>query len=421
VADTELHTSAEPDAATDLEDEAETEGATELEEESDATTTSDTGDASDTDAGPTPQPSIEPPAPSASNEPAAAPEKEPFWRISKNLAAASKLDTSTLTPDEQKIMDWSVGIELPGRMVVQATRDYDAGKAKAEEPVVEHVNPAYASPPGTPQEVVDIQNQMLATLDERAKAENIAKAAKAQVKHHEANEKPLESLKTGTDEALTATKAHQDMVKRREKANKDKKDNEDKVGETLGEYPEQSSKLGTVTTMMRGFQRFTGLAGWLPDSPSVLVGAKRSILKTSDGCKKFVAKLEEIDGAVNEQEAAQGPRKEGIEADAQTIATLDTDSKTSGKTLDDTKTSAEEVATDNTAKREEADKLKADATRTGALLGARAEGEKVKSQSLAAALDAWAQGHKQARKDAIEATQARMEAQGYKDIKVKEL
>jgi hypothetical protein len=377
-----------------------------------------------TDDGLASPPSDAQPASASPDEPApAAEQEEPFWRVSKNLEAISHLDEAGMTAGEKDVMAatsrYLPGSTTVGKLAVQGHRDFVAGYDK--EPVVEHVNPAYAPPPGSPQEVIDIQNQMLATIDERAHAENVAKAANAQVKHHQANEKPLESLQTGTGEALSATKAHQEMVARRAKANEEKKANEGKVGTALGEYPQQAGKLTTLTTAMRGFQRFTGLAYSLPDSPSILARAKGSLLRTSAGCKKFVTKLEEIDGAVKEQETAQGPREEGIAADARTIATVETESKTSNNTLQDTKTAAENVATDNTAKREEADKLKADATRTGASLGARAEGEKLQSQSLAAALDAWAQGHRQARLDALAVTKKRMEGQGYKDVEVVEL
>ncbi|MEA2224181.1 MAG: hypothetical protein QOH83_2557 [Solirubrobacteraceae bacterium] len=353
--------------------------------------------------------------------PSAKPE-EPFWRVSKNLDAASSLNATNMTAGEQQFMGVTgtlvPGSGLLGKLAVQGHRDFSSGYHK--KPVVERVNPAYAAPPGRPQDVVDIQNQMLSTLDERAQVENVAKAASAQVKHHKANEKPLDSLQTGTAESLTATKAHQEMVARRAKANDEKKANEERVGTSLGEYPQHASKLQTLVTVMRGFQRFTGLASSLPDDPSILQGAKRSLLRTSAGCKKFIGKFDELDGAVKEQESAQGPRKEGIAADAKTIATVETDSKASGKTLEDTKTAAENVATDNAAKREEADALKARAGRTGASLGARAAGEKMRSQSLAAALDSWAQAHQQARLDALAQTKARMEARGYTGVQVSE-
>jgi len=304
-------------------------------------------------------------------------------------------------------------------LAAHAAVELGKGYAKARrEPVIEHVNPAYESPPGSPQQVVDLQNEMLKILEQRAAVEGVQTSAAKQESHHKANEKPVDTLQTGTGKALSAKDAHEQMVARRAAANASKQENEGKVKERLDSFPTQVAKLTTLTGPMRAVHGFTSLATILPDSPDVLVGAKRGILKLNADCKRFLDQLDGVDKTMKAQSSAQPERDKQIAADASTIQQTDAQAKASGDTLSQTKDAAARFKDDNAANKDEAGKLKTAAAATGAKLEADAQQKDTEAKSLAAELEAWAQRHRQARADALEKTKTRLEAEGYTNIEV---
>ena len=306
-----------------------------------------------------------------------------------------------------------------GLLAAHAASELGKGFAQARrEPVIEHVKPDYEPPPGSPQDVVDLQNDMLKILEQRAAVEGVQSSAGTEQSRHKANEMPVDTLQQGTDKALSAKDAHEQMVARRATANASKSENEGRAKERIDDYPTQAAKLTTLTGPMRAVQRFTSLAAILPDSPDVLVGAKRGILKLSADSKRFLDQLDGVDKSMKAQSAAQPAREKQIAADASTIKETEDQAKTSGDTLSQTKDAAAKFKDDNAANKDAAGKLKADAAKTGASLEADAQQKDTEAKSLAAALDAWAHKHSQARTDAVNKTKARLEAKGYKNIEV---
>src|SRR5438270_5781715 len=117
----------------------------------------------------------------------------------------------------------------PGAMYVhwaagQASEGY--AKAKAE-PVYESVNPQYPEPPGTVQDHINVQNDLLHLLDERAVAEAARKVGAQKEAEHKGNQEPIKKGAKETQRAMTATEAHQQVVKRRQDANQSSRDKED--------------------------------------------------------------------------------------------------------------------------------------------------------------------------------------------------
>jgi hypothetical protein len=341
--------------------------------------------------------------------------KEPESGLSRNLREFGQMDPRKMT-DAEKVI-FLTGGPLGGPAGVNALRGF---KEARSEPVVEHVNPNYPPPPCTPQEIVNVQNEILTTLDARAQAEDVAQAAAGQVSHHKANETPLDNMGKGTDEAISATEAHKQAVARRTEANKEKGQKEEKVGEGLSDYTDRAARLTTVTVPMRGFARFTSLAYSLPDDPQVLVGAKHGLIKMNTDAKKFLSQLDQMDGTIKDQKAVQPERKQQVQADAGTLQDTAKKAGESGNSLDEAKKSNEDLGKQNQDKLDEATKLKTDSDQTAGNLGAQATRKQGQAQGLTASLEGWAQNHKQARLAAIEQTKKRMEQEGYKILEVKE-
>jgi len=80
------------------------------------------------------------------------------------------------------------------------------------------VNPNYAPPPCTPEQITLIQRDILQALEARADAQRIAGAMSAQEKHHKENEKPIAAMGKATDKQIMAAQAHQEAVARRHRS-----------------------------------------------------------------------------------------------------------------------------------------------------------------------------------------------------------
>jgi hypothetical protein len=325
-------------------------------------------------------------------------------------------------------------VPIPGVGAAGVTALRGVVRAHAE-PVIEHVNPNYPAPPSSPQDIVNVQNQILQTLDARAKAEDVAAAMAKQQAHHKENEKPLDDMKKGTDDAISATDAHKQAVARH--ANDKKKENEKKVDEKLNDYSDKAAEFATVTVPMRAFNRLASLAYSLPDdlpqsiadglpfgaesADAALKRGKRNLIKMHKDSQNFLAQLDKIDQTVNEQKAGQGDRERQTAADAAALKETDQNATDSDQKLNQAKQTTEDLDTKNKERLDEAGKLHTDANQTAATLDAQAKQGQAHAQSLAASLDTWAQAHKQARTVALEQTKVSLDQRGYTVVEVKEL
>ena len=305
-----------------------------------------------------------------------------------------------------------------GAAAITAMRGFEEASS---EPVVEHVNPKYPDPPCTPQKIVDVQNQILDTLDARAQAEASSAAMAKQEADHKANEKPLTNMKERNDEAISATDAHKQAVARRTDANKGKEKKEGEVSGALSDYSNRAAKLATITVPMRGFERFTSLAYSLPDSPDVLVGAKRGIIKMNTDSKRFLGQLDSMDQTINNQKASQGDRNKQIQSDANTLTQTDDKAKESTEGLNKAQQTTQELDSENQTRLEQATKLRTEADQNVATLDNQEQQKKAEAESLSTELQSWAQNHRQARLDALDETKKGLEQRGYKVTEVKDL
>lgn len=342
--------------------------------------------------------------------------------------------------DPQLMKAARVGMYLPGGAVLSATAFTAAAARTAarsfeqarREPIVEHVNPHYPPPPCSPQDIVNVQNQILETLDDRAKTEALSAESAKQQAHHKANEKPLADMQKGTDDALSATEAHQQAVARRTDANQKKQKNEDQAAGMLSDYSNRAAKLSTITVPMRGFERFTSLAYSMPDDPQVLplavqpfsgtiIRAKKAILKMNTDSKNFLKQLDTMDGTIKDQKATQSDRDKQVQTDAKTLTDTKQKAGESDQSLNQAKQTTQDLDNTNKDRLDQATKIHNEADQASATLDRQAQQKQDTAQSMAAALQAWAPQHRQARLDALEQTRKNLEQQGYKIIEVKEL
>ncbi|HZD49525.1 MAG TPA: DUF4157 domain-containing protein [Silvibacterium sp.] len=324
----------------------------------------------------------------------------------------------------------------PGTGGGQSDEKEDGSGQAMGGPIVEHVNPNYAPPPCTPQDIVDIENQILERLDARAKSEDAAAIMRKQEANHKANEKPLADVQQGTGEAISATEAHKQAVDRRTQANAKKKENEDHAGGTISDYANKAAELSVITVPMRGFERFTSIADELPDNEDslstledivigpvfdVLIRAKHGIMKMNSDSKHFLEQLDSMDKTMEEQKGAQQDRSKQVAADASTLQETGKNAADSGEQLNKVQETSKDLDTKNKERLTEAGTLHKEAAQNAATLEKQATQKQGQAQDLSSQLQEWAQRHRQARQDSLEQTKSNLEQQGYRVIEVKEL
>ena len=287
-------------------------------------------------------------------------------------------------------------------------------------PITERVNPAYQAPPGTPDDLVSLRNQIVDTLGARADAESFAQMMGKQEAHHADNEKPLEDIQKGNDEAITATKAHNDAIQHRNEANARKQEHEDKAKGKLEQYSDKAGQLVALTGPLKAVRGFTGLASHLPDDPDIVGRFKRGLLKVNTDASSFLGQLDASDQAIADQKTQQAGRAEGIKTDLATLDRTKGKADHSGQTFDAAKDTTEDFGDKNKQRKEDAHEAKVEAQKTASTLSVDAKKKEGQAVSLAAAMQFWANGHKQARLAALESTRKRLEGQGYRITEVVE-
>lgn len=328
--------------------------------------------------------------------------------------------------------------QLPaaGRAGQEAGQKTSEGFGKGrQEPVVERVNPQYPPPPGHPNDIVAMQNKILKTLEARAQAESIGTAMAKQETHHKNNEKPIGDMQKGTDEAISATKAHQDAVDRRKQANDQKNDQEGQVKSKFDDYSDKAAKLVTLTGPMRTFQGLVSIAYTLPDTlpPSIadtipfkdaaergLKSGKGNLIKMHKDTTKFLDQLDSVDKTIKDQKASQPKRDEHTQDNAKTLDDTKAKANDSNQEFDKAKQRTTDLDQKNADRLGEAKQLHKEADQVTAKLDGQAKQKEIQVQSLAGAMQSWADAHKQARLDALEQTKTKYEQMGYRIVEVRE-
>jgi hypothetical protein len=295
-----------------------------------------------------------------------------------------------------------------------------AGEPAAAGPIVERVNPTYQPPPGTPDDLVSLRNQIIGTLATCANVERFGQLMAQQEAHHAANEKPIEAMQKANEDSISATEAHKRAIANRDEANTRKQDHEDKAKGKLKDYSDKAGQLVTLTVPLKAVAGFTGLATNLPNEPDIVLRFKRGLLKVNADSSRFLSPFDKADQAIADQKNQQAVREQGIKADVATLKSTDTKAGAAAATFDTAKQNTDDFGEKNKQRKEDARGAKTEAQKTAATLDAQARQKQGQAMSLAAAMQFWANGHRQARLVALEATRKRLEARGYRVTEVAE-
>ncbi|MFC5741338.1 hypothetical protein [Dyella tabacisoli] len=281
------------------------------------------------------------------------------------------------------------------------------GLREGLEPIVTHVNPAYTPPPVTPQQIIDIQNEILCLLAARAEAENEAARMATERSHHQAQQAPLARAHREMSGAQTAVSAHSAAVQRRQQANEAQQQRTRESGATLAGAPNQLAGLSVITIPLGLFLGLTQYAHLLPE------GDVRSGMMKMDGdSRKLLASFDEMGQSVDTQNAATPARQQAVAADAGRLGSTSQQATPTRQGFVRAASGAQALQQANSERIARAGAAHAQATGQAQVMGNDAAQREATVQTLSQTLQTWAQAHKAQRQAALQTTAARIEAQG---------
>jgi chromosome segregation ATPase len=271
---------------------------------------------------------------------------------------------------------------------------------------VETVNPNYPPPPGTPQQVKQMEAEIENLLAARAAAEQSEARMTAEEQQHRQNQEHAQHAVQSTDQAISATAAHQQVVAKRQATNQQQQQRQQESQGLVAGYPSQATGLAALTGPLTVFQGFTHLASALPGS------AGDSMQKMADDSDRLMAAFGQMGSGMESQNAAQPARQQELQGDQQRLESTDQQAQASDDQLQQAKQGAETFRQTNAAKLEQATQARAEASDQKQELEEAATTKQTQAETLSQQMQEWAVGHKAARDAAIEETKQRLQTEG---------
>ncbi len=290
---------------------------------------------------------------------------------------------------------------------------------------IEHVNPNYTDPPGTPEQIEAIKDEILQLLKTRAEAEKAETEMTDAEKQHQDNQDPLQEAVDETAGAITANEAHQQAVARRQEANQEQQKRQQEAQGDLMSYANRKTGLAVLTVPLFGFERFTHYASkalgkvksisWLlPDGiENQIMAWKDKMDAMNKDARGFQSALGQMDSAMSEQSAAQPAKQQELTQDQTRIETVEEKATTTQQEFEQSSEGAQNLQQLNEEKITEATEAKEEAAEQRETADEMIVNKETQAQTLAEQLQAWANEHKAAREAAIQEAKARLQKQGY--------
>jgi hypothetical protein len=272
---------------------------------------------------------------------------------------------------------------------------------------VERVNPNYPEPPGTPQQIAAIQDQIVNLLAARAQAEQAETQMTAQEQRHQANQAPLEEAVQETAGAIPAAQAHQGAVARREQANLEQQQRQQEAQGLIAGYPSRAAGLAALSVPLAGFERFTRYASVLPGD----VG--RAMIRMNNDATKLQQAFAQMAATMVSQNEAQSARRQELQGDQEHLQQINEQAQTSEQDLQLANEGVEGLQQENERRLGQATEARVEAADQKAELDEAVSVRQQQTRDLAEQLRVWANEHKAAREAAIQVTRQRLQAQGY--------
>lgn len=290
----------------------------------------------------------------------------------------------------------------------------DDNQASASAPGVERVNPNYSPPPGTPQQLEAIQQEIENLFAARAQAEQAERSMETQEADVQANQAPIQEAVTEMDAAVSATQAHQEAVTRRQQLNQEQQQRQSESAGLISGYP---SRIAGASALMIPLGLFKDMSGLLVGIRDPIGSSARSINRDTTNLQNAFLQM---DTSMSEQDEAGPAKEQALASDAETLTGAGEEATESQQQLEQAGEGAQNLQQENEEKITEAGNARAEAQQQGSQLDNALDTKQGQAQSLSTQLQVWAQEHKDARSQAIEQTVQQLEADGFTGVQVSE-
>ena len=271
---------------------------------------------------------------------------------------------------------------------------------------VERVNPHYSSPPGTPDQIVALQNEILNLLAVRARAEAESQHEGERIDACEDNRAPIAATLADTRGGLGAVRAHEQAVQRRDAANQAQQQRQQESEGLTSGYPDKATGLTVLEVPLAAWEGFTSLASHLPGS----AGDRMS--EMNGEARRMQDAFAQMGNHMAGADGAQPARAAALTDDSARIAATGEQAQSSHEELQTAADGAVGLQSANDATLAAAQQRRQAADQRSAELQSAADDRQAAADSLAAQMQAWAQAHRDERSQAIAATAARLQGEG---------
>jgi hypothetical protein len=272
---------------------------------------------------------------------------------------------------------------------------------------VARVNPNYPEPPGTPDQLAAIQDEIANLLGARAQAEQSEAAMAAQEQQHQVNQEHAAQAVQSTAGALTATQAHQQAVARRTQANQQQQQRQQESQGLVSGYPSRAAGVAAVRIPLAAFQGFLYIATELPGD------AGAAMQQMADDANRMDQAFTQMDLSMEQQADAQPARQQELQGDQSRLETTDQQAQTSQDTLQQASEGAQTFQQENDQRLQQATQGREEAAQQKGELDEAVDAKQQQAETFAQELQGWAGEHQAARQTAIQATSQQIEEQGY--------
>lgn len=282
-----------------------------------------------------------------------------------------------------------------------------ADDAQTGDTIVERVNPDYPPPPGTPQQLQAIQQEIENLFAARAQAERAEAAMTSQEQVLKADQAPIQQAIDGAGGGISAVQVHQEAVARRAQVNQEQQQRQQETGGLVAGYPSRATGLATLSVPLDIFAGFTSLASHLPgDAGAAMAEMNQDARQIQDAFAQMAI-------AMVTQEEAQPDRQTELIGQQSRIEATDAGATASSQSVEQSQRDALSLQQENETQLRGARQARAEASEHEQTLDEAATTKQAQADTLAEQLKTWAQQHKEARRQAVEATAKQLEAEGY--------
>lgn len=271
---------------------------------------------------------------------------------------------------------------------------------------VERINPNYPPPPATPAQITAIQNEIINLLAARARVEQEVQHQSERADQCVENEAPIQQTVDDTASGIAATQAHDAAVARRTAANQEQQQRQQESQGLTAGYPSRATGLLVLSGPLAAWEGFTDLASHLPGS------AGDKMTQMNREARQMQQTFDQMGAHMLGINTAQPVQQAGLQGDAARLDATGVQAEASQEYLQTASTGAQGLQEANQATMDEANRAHDHATDQSAQLGDAVTERETQAQSLADQLSAWAVAHRQARQQAIQATELRLRGEG---------